>query len=150
MPYDHRTAEPKWQARWDAERAFAFFRDTSASGVVVVTLPEEMPTNETLDLLATLRDYLSLPIAAIVVNSTLAPLFSGEEGRDLGPFAERPALDPAGAALSAAGRRALAERTQAESLERLAAVDIEVRTLPRLDSGADSPAALLGLGRALL
>ena len=23
MPYDHRTAEPKWQARWDAERAFA-------------------------------------------------------------------------------------------------------------------------------
>jgi leucyl-tRNA synthetase len=29
MPYDHKTAEPKWQSRWEAERAFA--TDTDAS-----------------------------------------------------------------------------------------------------------------------
>jgi leucyl-tRNA synthetase len=29
MPYDHKTAEPKWQARWDAENAFATDGDPS-------------------------------------------------------------------------------------------------------------------------
>jgi len=49
--------------RSDAERAWEMFRDPRRSGVVVVTLPEEMPTNETLELCAAVQGELTLPIA---------------------------------------------------------------------------------------
>lgn len=41
---------PAGLLRRDAERAFALFRDPERSSVVLVTLPEEMPTTETLEL----------------------------------------------------------------------------------------------------
>ncbi|KYF51048.1 anion-transporting ATPase, partial [Sorangium cellulosum] len=41
--------------RRDAEAAWAMFRDPARSGVVVVTLPEEMPATETVELVAEVR-----------------------------------------------------------------------------------------------
>jgi hypothetical protein len=40
------------------------FRDPAQSGVIVVSLPEEMPTNESLELCLALQGELSLPLLA--------------------------------------------------------------------------------------
>ena len=79
---------PPGVLRSDAERAWEMFRDPARSGVVVVTLPEEMPTNESLELCAALRDELTLPIAEIVVNSLLPPLFSEPDARALAQLSQ--------------------------------------------------------------
>jgi anion-transporting ArsA/GET3 family ATPase len=137
-------AAPPGRLRTDAERAIAFLRDPDASGVVLVSLPEEMPTNETLELAHAVKNELELPIAEIVANSCIEQLFSDAEGRALEPFIDADA-SPAEAALAAAARRALAERTQRESLERLARLNTDVRTLPKIQGGAGSPQALAQL-----
>jgi hypothetical protein len=88
-------------------------------------------------------------VAEIVANSLLEPLFSEAEAERLEPFAERAAQEPGEAALISAARRALAERTQRESLSRLAATGLPIRKLPRLESGAGSHAAVLELAAHL-
>ena len=137
-------AAPPGRLRTDAERAIAFLRDPATSGVVLATLPEEMPTNETLELAQAVSDELGLPIAEVVANACLEQLFSDAEGRALEPFVDVHAT-AAESALSAAARRALAERTQRESLERLARLNLPVRLLPKLEGGAGSPQGLAQL-----
>jgi anion-transporting ArsA/GET3 family ATPase len=54
--------------------------DPSRTGLVIVTTPEEMPVNETIDLTARVREETSVDVAAIVVNRVLPELFGrGEE-----------------------------------------------------------------------
>jgi len=54
--------------------------DPSCTGLVIVTTPEEMPVNETIDLTVRVRDETTVEIAAIVVNRVLPELFGrGEE-----------------------------------------------------------------------
>lgn len=142
-------AAPPGRLRSDANRALSFLRDPSASGVIVVTLPEEMPTNETLELVIALRGELALPVAEIVANSLVEPLFSKAEAAQLEPFAELSPCLPGDAALISAARRALSERTQDESLERLAVTGLPIRKLPRLEAGAGSHAAALELSAYL-
>lgn len=149
-------AAPPGRLRSDAERANAWFRDPSTSGVVVTALAEEMPTNETLELVTALRDELGLPVAEIIANSTLEPLFSADETALLERFTARAgevspgrAASATRAALEAAARRALAERTQAESLARLQATGLPLRSLPRLVGGAATHSAALALSRML-
>lgn len=137
-------AAPPGRLRNDAERAIAFLQDPQSSGVVLATLPEEMPTNETFELARAVRDELKLPIVEVVANSCLEELFSDAEGRALEPLVAKQG-DPAESALAAAARRALAERTQRESLGRLATLGLPLRTLPKLPGGAGSPAALAAL-----
>ena len=38
MPYDPKTAEPKWQARWEAENAFATDTDASKPGIYILDM----------------------------------------------------------------------------------------------------------------
>src|SRR5262249_48342257 len=52
---------PPGVLRRDAEAAWKMFRDPKQSGVVVVTLPEEMPTTETIELCSDIRGDLGLP-----------------------------------------------------------------------------------------
>src|SRR5262249_60186474 len=66
---------PPGVLRRDAETAWAMFRDARQSGVVVVTLPEEMPTTETIELVEDVRE-LGLPILELVINGVVPPLFS--------------------------------------------------------------------------
>src|SRR5262249_56256109 len=54
---------PPGLLRRDAERALALFQDPKACAVVLVTLPEEMPTTETIELSRALTGELSLPLA---------------------------------------------------------------------------------------
>ena len=53
---------PPGLLRRDAERAWKMFQDPETCAVVLVTLPEEMPTTETIELAKALRDELQLPI----------------------------------------------------------------------------------------
>ncbi|XXY16992.1 ArsA family ATPase [Sorangium sp. So ce216] len=112
--------------RRDAEAAWAMFRDPARSGVVVVTLPEEMPATETVELVAEVRGELGLPVHRLIINGVLPPLFSPEERQAL--LVDPGRLDieaPARAAhtvesaVVAGARRAMRESVQHESLARL-------------------------------
>ena len=141
-------AAPPGRLRSDADRALAFLRDPLMSGVVVVTLPEEMPTNETLELTSALGDDLGFPVAQVLVNAWIDPLFDDAESLLL----ERSATGtgPVAGAIAAAARRAAAERTQRESIARLATTGLPILTLPRVEGGGVSPATVQGLSTRLL
>lgn len=137
---------PPGVLRRDAEAAWALFRDPERGGVVVVTLPEEMPTNETLELLAALESELSLPVASLVVNAVLAPAFSGaERARLLEP--REFARTGGDTAISAGVRRAIRERIQEEAQARLARTGLPTLTLPRLFRDAANREAVEELSR---
>jgi anion-transporting ArsA/GET3 family ATPase len=64
------------QTRWMID----ILQDPARTGVVVVTSPEEMPVNETIELAARLPAATSVDLAAVVVNRVLPELFGrGEE-----------------------------------------------------------------------
>lgn len=136
---------PPGVLRSDAERAWEMFRDPARSGVVVVTLPEEMPTNETLELCAALHRELTLPIAEIVINSWLPPLFSATEVGQIGRLAPLSASTAAQAILESGMRRATRQRIQDECLPRLAELGVPLRQLELLLDGAATPDAVARL-----
>lgn len=139
---------PPGVLRRDAELAWAMFQDPKKSGVVTVTLPEEMPTTETIELIEAIRGELKLPVALMVVNSVLAPLFSPAEREAL---IGDPALLDVGApsrwagapesAVVAGARRSVREKVQEESLARLRrSVDLPSVLLPFLFDAASTVA----------
>jgi anion-transporting ArsA/GET3 family ATPase len=63
------------QTRWMLD----IIEDPMRTGVVVVTLPEEMPVNETLELVERLGAETHVDLAAIVANRVLPELFGDRE-----------------------------------------------------------------------
>jgi anion-transporting ArsA/GET3 family ATPase len=53
--------------------------DAARTGLVVVATPEEMPVNETVELVARLRESTTVDLAAVVVNRVLPELFGRSE-----------------------------------------------------------------------
>ena len=113
---------PPGLLRREAEKAWTLFGDSVRAGLLLVTLPEDMPTNETIDLHAAITKELKLPVAQIVVNAVYPPLFPAT---DRAVYAALPAALPAGSpmtSLAVSSRaRVLREAVQATSLARLAA-----------------------------
>jgi anion-transporting ArsA/GET3 family ATPase len=140
---------PPGVLRTDADRAWRMFQDPAQSGVVVVTLAEEMPTNETFELVGSLRDELSLPISGLLVNSLLPQLWSTRERDTLRALPEPAASAGPGFVLGAAIRRACDEDVQIEILARLTTLNLPMLTLPRLLGGADGFEAIEQLAKAL-
>jgi anion-transporting ArsA/GET3 family ATPase len=70
---------PPGLLRREAERASELFRDPERAGVLLVTIPEDMPTSETIELHAAIRNELSLPICGLIINQTLPALFPEPE-----------------------------------------------------------------------
>jgi anion-transporting ArsA/GET3 family ATPase len=143
---------PAGLLRRDAERAWQLFQDPNTCGVVLVTLPEEMPATEAIELAHALRTELKLPIGKIVVNGVLPPLFSREERATL--EALPPTLADAehdgegDAALLAGRRRATRERVQAATLQRLSReLPISPSFLPLLFEDAAQPKAIRELAK---
>jgi anion-transporting ArsA/GET3 family ATPase len=136
---------PRGILRRDAERARTDFQDPDRCGVILVTLPEEMPVIETIELAEALTGELSMPIARVVVNRVLPPLFSADE-RALLMAAPPPAGDGAEAAIGSGQARAMRESVQAEALTRLsgarALADVPTTFLPLLFGDAASPDAI--------
>lgn len=140
---------PPGVLRSDAEKAWTQFRDPAQSGVVVVALPEEMPTNESIELCQALRGELDLPLLALVVNQVVPTIFAEQERTALADLPEPGASDAASLALGAGIRRAAREQVQAESLRRLAALGAPVLELPFLLGGASNASAITRLANAL-
>jgi anion-transporting ArsA/GET3 family ATPase len=142
---------PPGLLRCDAEHAWAMFRDKSRTAIVVVTLPEEMPTTETVELAASLEGELGLHVRHIVVNQVLPPLFSPSERLALADLGDIAVSSAGTAALRSARHRAVRERVQTESLARLAKeLPGPPKTyLPLLFEDAASPSAIKGLSKRL-
>lgn len=105
--------------RRDAEIAWNFFRDKTTTSVVLVTLPEEMPTSETIELAAALTGELGLPVTDVVVNGLLPPIFSAPEGGALSMIPRENPVDGPSALMTAAHDRAAREAMQAAALLRV-------------------------------
>lgn len=123
---------PSGLLRRDAERAWSMFQDAKQTGIVLVTLPEEMPTTESIEMSKALTGELQLQIARVVVNGVLPVLFSPEEGVRF-MESDQALVEAAPAAVRASVHRARRERVQADSLARIRAeLAYETRTLPFL------------------
>ncbi len=111
---------PPGLLRNEAEGALNLLRDASRSAAVLVTLPEDMPANETIDLHAALRDEIRMPVGRLVLNAVLPKLFKADERQ---PIAALPAAledhSPAYALALAGRQRALREGVQQESIAKL-------------------------------
>jgi anion-transporting ArsA/GET3 family ATPase len=106
--------------------------DSTRTGLVIVSTPEEMPVNETIELTKRVAEETTVKLAAIVVNRVLPELFgrSEEEVFDrLADLAVRPKVDeafggPSGPLLDAARLAVTLRRTRAVHLDHLrSAVD---------------------------
>lgn len=112
---------PPGLLRREAERAWELFTDPTRSGVIVVTLPEEMPVSESVELYDALTKELGLPVVGVAVNGMIEQLFDVGESEWLERAAkETPETDLAFNLLRAGKRRTLRERVQQESLARIA------------------------------
>lgn len=99
----------------DAKSANELLHDPARTAALLVTLAEEMPVNESIELAAKLRDELRIALGPLVVNQLYPPRFvSGPSARALAELPEHTGderLDPLLVrARIAAGRRALNDR----------------------------------------
>lgn len=125
------------QTEWMTE----LLADPSITALNVVTTPEEMPINETIELVNTVRDGIDVPLGSIVVNRVLpepltrtdAPLFAALRTSD-GTEALREVVGPgAEDVLDATGLAVALRRSRAEHLARLRdELDLPTIILPYL------------------
>jgi hypothetical protein len=109
--------------RRDAERAWTMFQDPTQFGVVLVTLPEDLPTTETQELAHTLKTELSLPISHLFINAKLSSLLRPEHAAVL----DRLRVDERGAirdAATVAHLRLERESAQRACIDRLASLNV--------------------------
>ena len=123
---------PGGRLRADTEAAWATLTDPAQSAMVLVSLAEELPVTETLELAHTLADEMGLPIGALVLNMLKSPLFSPTERATLldAPVPTFP--EGAEVALYYAVRRASSETVQEESANRLEELRLPTVRLPLL------------------
>jgi anion-transporting ArsA/GET3 family ATPase len=120
---------PPGPLRKDAEWMQALLVDPGTTAVSIVTLPEEMPVNEAIDLDAQVRGVLGLPRGALFVNAMPPARFAPEERARLPALAGAPS--PLGPAAAAARLQALRAEQAGRYLERArAALDLPTVILP--------------------
>jgi anion-transporting ArsA/GET3 family ATPase len=140
---------PPGLLRRDAERALALLGDPVTSIIVLVTVPEDMPVTETLELARALA-AMGLPAGRLVVNGVLPPLFSVAERQELEGLGALGPRAPGEAVLAIARDRSLRERAQAEALARLShGLTLSPAYLPLLMEDAASPGAIRKLAKRL-
>jgi anion-transporting ArsA/GET3 family ATPase len=150
IPDAVRSAMPRGPLARDAEQARATLSDPSATAVVLVTLPEELPARETLVLVKDLKE-LQIPIGPLVVNG-MPPAEAAD------PVVERivasgsastdsPAMASLVAGLSTLGAR----RRDAERIVASLATDpgLPMIELPRLPSNDLGPTEIEALAVVL-
>jgi anion-transporting ArsA/GET3 family ATPase len=120
-----RVGQIRQQTGWLAD----LLADPATTGLVIVTTPEEMPVNETIELVARMRAETNIDVAAIVVNRVLPELFSGADEEVFERLREPAMSDrladavdgPVAPVLEAARLAVTMRRTRAGHLERLRA-----------------------------
>ena len=138
---------PPGVLRRDAEAAWRMFTNPLETAVVVVTLPEELPVTETIELVGSVERELELPLGMLAINGVLTPLFSEAERKALaGVETDVVSKTPTESAVEAAARRAVQEGLQAANLARLAAgITLPRVVLPFLFEDAATPHAIEAL-----
>jgi len=124
---------PAGPLRRDAEWMQALLTDPAKTSVVLVSLPEEMPVSETVELDAQVRDLLRIPRGPVFVNAMPDERFTpGELERLRGLVETPPPVGPAArAAVLQGGRQERAEEQVARLRE---ALGRPLVTLPLLAS----------------
>jgi anion-transporting ArsA/GET3 family ATPase len=111
---------PPGLMRREAEHAWGMLTDPTRAGVLIVTIPEELPANESVELHTTLRSELGLPVAGLVVNMVLPTLFTEAQGAALALLQQRLPPDSVNRPLVDASQvRYHRELAQAEQIEHL-------------------------------
>jgi anion-transporting ArsA/GET3 family ATPase len=111
---------PPGLLRREAERAWELFTDARRSGVMIVTLPEDMPVSESVELHAALTGELKMPVTALAVNATIPRLFDERESEWLTKASAATAPDELVYTLLRAGRRrTLREQVQTDAFARI-------------------------------
>lgn len=127
----------------DAQRAWKMLQDPSHTQVVIVTLPEETPVIETLELALRLRVDLDLSVQRVFVNGVIEERFTDAERDALLALDSATLSGDASAAFGALNRRAAEEIVQRRALERLTREFAgSVIRLPRLPDGVTNRDAL--------
>jgi anion-transporting ArsA/GET3 family ATPase len=148
------------QTEWMLE----ILSDPTLTALNVVTAPEEMPVNETIDLVARAREETAVPLGAVIVNRVLPEPFTSEDEPTFNALAEPTAVEALRATagpgidgvVDAAHLAVALRRSRVEHLNTLRnAVDLPLLYLPYLfvrDHGlrvtrmvADALGAELGL-----
>ncbi len=120
---------PAGPLRGDAEWMEALLVDPLRTALVIVTLPEEMPVNEAIDLDSQVRALLGMDRAALFVNAMPQARFGPDELARLAPLEGAP--PPLGPAARAARLQALRAEQAARYLARArAALDLPTSVIP--------------------
>ena len=108
----------------------ALITDHEQTGTVIVSLPEEMPVNETARLESELAGDIGIAIDRVVMNALCPETFSKSDVKKLSRLgkSEDGEIRAAGRAATSQATRAAAQREQLARLEEM--VDAEVTTLP--------------------
>jgi anion-transporting ArsA/GET3 family ATPase len=116
-------------ARWMRD----FLVDEKVTAVVLVSLPEEMPVNETFELHAALRDQVKVTSSAVVLNNFVGPRFTDAEVATMTPGTA--------AHIFVSGHR-VREHLSASAFARLQGLGLPVQCLPRVHSNAFDRSAI--------
>jgi energy-coupling factor transporter ATP-binding protein EcfA2 len=139
---------PAGPLRRDAEWMRDLLVDPARTSLSIVTLPEEMPVNEAIDLDAQVRGILGIPRGVLFVNAMPEARFTAAERERLGPLSE--AAPPLGPAARAARLQALRAEQAARYAERArAALDLPTAMLPLLAEERWGPSAVERIAAAM-
>ncbi len=126
---------PGGPLRRDAQWMHELLVDPERTALALVTLPEEMPVNEAIELDQQVRAVLGIHRAALFVNAMPDSRFTPEESGRLAALAGEP--PPLGPAAEAARLQALRHAHAARDLARVAAaIDLPTSVLPFLPLAA--------------
>ena len=140
VPHSLVSALPSGPMSTEAGWMLELLTDPAVTSAVLVSLPEELPVNETLELSQALRNRLRVRVGAVVVNQAVQSRFGHA---DLSALAGRPGLTELVQAYEEDARRT------EESVERLHAIDAPLLQLPRLVVPQLGRGELESLGDAL-
>ncbi len=135
--------------RRDAERAWSMLSDPSWAGIVVVSLPEQLPLSESIELIAGLKE-MGLSPQRVVLNARLQRLFDdGELDEIRNLVASEPSLPTSSRqVIDVAMRRAGAEVEQQRVEQQVRELGYPVSVLPFVKT-AGSPSGIDVLAAAL-
>ncbi len=125
----------------------AVFGDPNRSAVHLVTLPEELPVNETLELLAKLRDEHTVSVGHIIVNEAVPRLFDAKATAALDRLAD--GAEGLGSVVAAGRRRRDREVLEAGEIERVQAAKRPTNIVPLLFESPLTPQHVARVGRLL-
>lgn len=150
LPRIIRDAVPAGNLHREAADMWALLTDPRRTAVHLVTLPEELPVRETVELHHRLARDLGMPLGCLFVNMMPPPLFEASQAQLFARLTEAPA-DPHLATLWAAGRIRLGREALAGSYRRqLAELAMPLVELPIQYTRTFGPEQITTLSERLL